>query len=96
MLSLAGLVEVARTGVEVSAYGVAVDSSWRGKRQLDQITYSPNMMWFVLTGNDGTRLRVSHTLRGIPAFGAKVREHLGESVYGPAARFFEMSPFAQW
>ena len=31
---------------------------------------------------------------GIPAFGAKVREHLGESVYASAARFFDATPFA--
>ena len=98
LLSLAGWIQVARTEVEVSAHGVAVSSPWTGKRrlawyQVDQITYAPNLNWFTLTGTDGTRLRVAHLLRGIPTFGAYVREHLGESVYENAARFFDESPF---
>lgn len=94
-----GYLEVARTRVEVSTAGVSVDSVWRGERQMgwhlvDRITYSPNMMWFVLHGTDGSRLRVSHTLRGVPAFGERVRQHLGESVYSDVERFFDVSPFA--
>ncbi len=99
LLCALGYLETARTRVEVSSAGIAVDSVWRGERRLgwhlvDRITYSPSMMWFVLHGTDGTRLRVSHTLRGVPAFGARVREHLGGSVYRDVERLFDVSPFA--
>jgi len=96
LLSLTGFLEMAKTQVEVSSYGVVLSSPWRGRRhlawhQIDAITYSPTLMWFVLHGNEGTRLRVHHMLQGIPTFGAHVREQLDESIYRPAARFFDVS-----
>ncbi len=101
LVCLAGYLETARTRVEVSASGVTVASVWRGERhlawhQIDRVSYSTSMMWFVLHGGEGTRLRVSHTLRGVPALGARVREHLGESVYGDVDRLFDATPFAPW
>ena len=96
ILSLVGAAEMFGTRLALSTHGLHFHSAWAGERriawhQIESITYSPTLMWFVVTANDGTRIRVHHMLRGIPTFGLHVREHLDEAIYRSAARFFDVS-----
>ena len=93
-LSAAGFVELVTLRVEVSTYGVRVCSPWTGQRQLAwheiaEIRYAPAMMWFVLRGGNGMRLRVSKGLRGIPELGREVRARLEPSVFADADLHFD-------
>jgi hypothetical protein len=92
------LLETLLVRVSVSGWGIVATSPWRGERrlawhQIEQITFSPSMMWFVVTGNDGTRVRISKLLNGVPFLGGMVREKLDRVAYESADPFFDAPVF---
>ena len=94
LVAAAGLLETLTLRVEVSPRGVQIDSPWSGVRTLAwneivEVGYSPAMMWFTLRGRDGTRIRVSRLLRGIPDLARALRAHLEPRVFEAATPHLE-------
>src|SRR5262249_49509082 len=79
------IVEPLVVRVHVSNSGISIRSPWGRARSLawehvTSIVYSPSLRWFVVTGVDGTKIRVNEMLIGIPQFLNAASTHASESV----------------
>jgi hypothetical protein len=75
------LVETLTVRVILGAEGLAARSPWRGWRtllweEIVEVSYSPTNGWFVLTGPQREKIRVSILLVGIRSFVGTVQERV--------------------
>jgi hypothetical protein len=75
--------------IELSDYGITSHSPWTGQRRLAwgeiaELQFDATWSWFVVRGQDGTKIYLNLLLKGLPSFAAAVRERLELGVYEQA------------